>query len=87
MVTVLKIIMLIYTYEKMEKFKNSDNVLSWKLVWDAETKDVLLLKQIDSDIETVNELFEAKNINDIYNKIKELELKYNPFKLQEEEWT
>lgn len=70
----------------MEKFKNSDNVLSWKLVWDAETKDVLLLKQIDSDIETVNELFEAKNINDIYNKIKELELKYNPFKLQEEEW-
>lgn len=71
----------------MEKFKNSDNVLSWKLVWDAETKDVLLLKQIDSDIETVNELFEAKNINDIYNKIKELELKYNSFKLQEEEWT
>lgn len=70
----------------MEKIKNSDNVLSWKLVWDADTKDVLLLKQIDSNIETVNELFETKNINDIYDKINELGLKYNPFELQEEEW-
>lgn len=68
----------------MENVKMSDNLLSWKLVWDAETKDVLFLNQIDSDIETINELFETKNINDIYDKINELGLKYDPFKLQEE---
>lgn len=70
----------------MENAKMSDNLLSWKLVWDAETKDVLFLNQIDGDIETINELFETKNINDIYDKINELGLKYNPFELQEEEW-
>lgn len=70
----------------MKNFMKSNNVLSWKLVWDADTKDVLLLKQIDSDIETVNELFETKNINDIYDKIIELGLKYDPIECQEE-WT
>ncbi len=61
----------------MENFKKGDN-LSWKLVWDAETKDVLFLNQIEGEFETVNELFETKNKNDIYDKINELGLKYDP---------
>lgn len=69
----------------MEKIKTSDNKLSWKLVWDVDTKDVLLLKQIKGEFETVNELFETKNKNDIYEKINELGLKYDP-STQEEEW-
>ena len=69
----------------MEKVKMSDNKLSWKLVWDVDTKDVLLLKQIKGEFETVNELFETKNKNDIYEKINELGLKYDP-STQEEEW-
>ena len=58
----------------------------WKLVWDAETKDVLLLKQIEGEFETVNEFFETKNKNEIYDKIYELGLKYDPILLEEEEW-
>ena len=58
----------------------------WKLVWDSETKDVLLLKQIDGEFETVNEIFETKNKNDIYDKIYELGLRYEPELLEEEEW-
>ena len=69
----------------MEKIKKADNSLSWKLVWDIDTKDVLLLKQIKGEFETVNELFETKNKNDIYEKINELGLKYDP-STQEEEW-
>jgi len=70
----------------MEKIKKSDNSLSWKLVWDADTKDVLLLKQLEGEFETVNELFETKNQNDLYDKIKELGLKYDPSIQEEEEW-
>ena len=51
----------------MEDVKKGDIKLSWKLVWDAETKDVLLLDQIEGEFETVNELFETKNKNDIYD--------------------
>ena len=69
----------------MEKIKKADNSLSWKLVWDIDTKDVLLLKQIKGEFETVNELFETKNKNDVYDKISELGLKYDP-SIQEEEW-
>jgi len=69
----------------MEKIKKADNSLSWKLVWDSDTKDVLILKKIKGEFETVNELFETKNKNDIYAKINELGLKYDP-SLQEEEW-
>jgi len=58
----------------------------WKLVWDYETKDVLLLKQIEGDFETVNEIFEAKSKNEIYEKIFELGLRYEPELLEEEEW-
>jgi len=68
----------------MEKVKKSDKKLSWKLVWDADTKDVLFLKQINSELETVNELFETKNKNDVYEKISELGLKYDPLILDEE---
>ncbi len=58
----------------------------WKLVWDSETKDVLLLKQIEGEFETLNEIFETKNKNDIYDKIYELGLRYEPELLEEEEW-
>lgn len=64
----------------MEKFNNE---LSWKMVWDNNTKAVLLLKQIDGEFETVNELFETKNKHDIYDKINELGLEYDP-SIQEE---
>jgi len=66
------------------KKNEKDNV--WKLVWDFETKDVLLLKQIEGEFETVNEIFETKNKNDIYDKIYELGLRYDPELLEEEEW-
>ena len=69
----------------MENIKTTGNELSWKMVWDAETKDVLFLKQIKGEFETVNELFETKNKNDIYDKINELGLKYDP-SIQDEEW-
>ena len=68
----------------MEKVKKSDNKLSWKLVWDADTKDVLFLKQVKGEFETVNELFETKNKNDVYEKISELGLRYDP--TIQEEW-
>jgi len=69
----------------MEQIRKSDSTLSWKLIWDADTKDVLLLKKINGDFETINELFETKNKNDIYKKINELGLKYEP-EILEEEW-
>jgi hypothetical protein len=68
----------------MEKIKRADNELSWKMVWDAETKDVLFLRQVEGEFETVNELFETKNKDDIYDKINELGLKYDP--TIQEEW-
>lgn len=68
----------------MENLKKVDSKMSWKLVWDAETKDVLFLNQIEGEFETVNELFETKNKNDIYDKINELGLKYDP--TIQEEW-
>jgi len=68
----------------MENFKKTDNELSWKMVWDANTKDVLFLNKIKT-IETVNELFETKNKNDVYDKINELGLIYDP-SIQNEEW-
>lgn len=67
----------------MEKIKNADTELSWKLVWDADTKDVLFLKRVKGEFETVNELFETKNKNAVYEKISELGLKYDP-SIQEE---
>ncbi len=67
----------------MDKIKKSNDGMTWKLVWDADTKDVLLLSQIKGDFETVNELFETKNIKDIYDKINELDLKYDS-SIQEE---
>jgi len=71
----------------MKNVKNLDNGLSWKLVWDSDTKDVLFLKQVKGKFETVNELFETKNKNDIYDKINELGLKYDPIIQEEdEEW-
>ena len=70
----------------MEKIKKAGNQLSWKLVWDVDTKDVLFLKQVEGEFETVNELFETKNKNDIYDKINELGLKYDPLTLEEEDW-
>jgi hypothetical protein len=69
----------------MEEIRKSDNELSWKLVWDSDTKDVLFLNQVECEFETVNELFETKNKNDVYEKINELGLKYDPV-IQEEEW-
>ena len=69
----------------MERIKNSNEKLPWKLVWDAETKDVLFLSQVEGEFQTVNELFETKNKNEIYDKINELGLKYDP-SIQEEEW-
>ena len=65
--------------------KKNENEKVWKLIWDSETKEVLLLKKINGDLETINEFFEAKNKNDIYDKIYELGLKYDPI-LLEEEW-
>jgi len=70
----------------MEKIRKADKKLSWKLVWDADTKDVLFLKRIEGEFETVNELFETKNQNDLYDKINELGLKYDPSIQEEEEW-
>jgi hypothetical protein len=69
----------------MKNLKSSDNVLSWKLVWDADTKDVLFLDQVGS-FETENEIFETKNQSELYDKIKELGLKYNPSILEDEKW-
>jgi spermidine/putrescine-binding protein len=69
----------------MRKIKNVDNDLSWKLVWDEETKDVLIFKQIKGKFETINKLFEASDKNVVYDKINELGLKYDP-SLLEEEW-
>jgi len=66
--------------------KKLENGSVWKLIWDAETKDVLLLKNIECELETMNELFETRNKNDIYKKINELGLIYNPEYLEEEEW-
>jgi hypothetical protein len=68
----------------METIKKAHAELPWKLVWDADTKDVLFLEQIEGEFETVNELFETKNKDDIYEKINELGLKYVP--LLEEDW-
>ena len=67
----------------MEKIKNANNELSWKQVWDADTKDVLFLEQVESEFETVNELFETKNKNEVYDKINELGLKYDPSVIEE----
>ena len=69
----------------MKNLKSSDNVLSWKLVWDADTKDVLFLDQVGS-FETENEIFETKNQSELYDKIKELGLKHNPSILEDEKW-
>jgi len=69
----------------MRKIKNVDNDLSWKLVWDEETKDVLIFKQIKGKFETINKLFEASDKNVVYDKINELGLKYDP-SLLEEKW-
>lgn len=68
----------------MKKIKNVSNDKPWKLVWDIETKDVLLLQEVKGEFETINELFEAKNKNDVYEKINELGLKYDPLLLAEE---
>jgi len=62
----------------METIKKAHGNLPWKLVWDADTKDVLLLEQVEGEFETVNELFESKNKDDAYDKINELGLKYDP---------
>lgn len=70
----------------MEQIKKAHAELSWKLVWDADTKDVLFLRQVEGEFETVNELFETKNKDDIYDKINELGLKYDPSIQEEEEW-
>lgn len=70
----------------MENIRTTENELSWKMVWDADTKDVLFLKQIKGEFETVNELFETKNKNDVYDKIIELGLKYDPSIQEDEEW-
>ena len=71
----------------MKKIKKSNKEKCWTLVWDDDTKDVLILKQIEGEFEAVNELnlFETKNKNDIYEKINELGLKYDP-SIEEEEW-
>jgi len=73
----------------MKKIKKSNKELSWKLVWDSDTKDVLFLKQIVGEFEAVNELelFETKNKNDIDDKIRELGLKYDPSIQEDYEWS
>lgn len=68
----------------METIKKAHAELPWKLVWDADTKDVLFLEQIQGEFETVNELFETDNKDDIFQKISELGLKYEP--QIEEDW-
>jgi len=67
----------------MEQIKKANAELPWKLVWDADTKDVLFLKLYEGEFETVNELFETKNKDAVYEKINELGLKYDP-SIQEE---
>ena len=67
----------------MEKINKTSIGLSWKLVWDADTKDVLFLKQFEGEFETVNELFETKNDDEIWRKIEELGLKYDPTILED----
>jgi len=42
--------------------------------------------KVEGEFETVNELFETKNKNEIYDKINELGLKYDPSIQEEEEW-
>jgi len=69
----------------MEKIKKANAELPWKLVWDADTKAVLFLKQIDGEFETVNELFETRTSDEIWSKINELGLKYDPLIL-EDDW-
>lgn len=69
----------------MKKIKKVNSTLPWKLVWDEETKDVLMFKQVNGKFETINELFEAENKDIAYGKISELGLKYDP-SLLEEEW-
>jgi hypothetical protein len=70
----------------MKKIKKVNSDLSWKLVWDKDTKDVLLFQKIEGDFETINELFEAENENDVYEKINELGLIYDRSLLETEEW-
>lgn len=69
----------------MENIKLSNGNLPWKLVWDADTSEVLLLKKIDGEFETINELFEDKTKISLYRKINELKLIYNP-NILDEEW-
>lgn len=69
----------------MDNVKKSNGTLPWKLVWDAETKEVLFCKQIDGEFETINELYESKTKVGVLRKINELGLKYNP-NILEEEW-
>ena len=61
----------------MEKVKKSNMDFPWKLVWDKESKDVLLLRKIKGEFETINELFECNSKKDAIFKIDELGLKYN----------
>jgi hypothetical protein len=70
----------------MKNVKESKNEMTWRLVWDTETKDVLFIKQLKCDIETENELFTSKNKTDIYDKIVELGLKYDPSVEENYEW-
>lgn len=69
----------------MKTIKKSGNNLSWKLVWDADTKDVLFLRETEFELEADSELrmFETKNKKDIDEKIIELGLKYDPIILEE----
>lgn len=80
----------VYIHQKkiliMKKIKKVNSDLSWKLVWDKDTKDVLLFQKIEGDFETINELFEAENENDVYEKINELGLIYDRSLLETEEW-
>lgn len=80
----------VYIHQKkiliMKKIKKVNSDLSWKLVWDKDTKDVLLFQKIEGDFETINELFEAENENDVYEKINELGLIYDQSLLETEEW-
>lgn len=66
----------------MENVKKAHGCLPWKLVWDSETKVVLVKKKIEGEMETINELYEADSEEKILKKIDELGLKYIP----EEEW-